>query len=327
LNKAIHKVLIVGSGWVGRQVAARMAAFGVAVALTDKDPSVVADALQWMQHCGFSTPPLTMEHGPQPAIASDSSWSVSNVVSSSDATGQFLDAGTLVPWLERVEPFPAIDQLTREQLEVWQPDLAIECVPEQLSLKKRVLRTLSNLVPETCIIASNTSYFVPSVLSQFVKHPERFAHLHFHVPVLRESVADIVGCSSTSPDVLHSLSVLCQRIGQYPLVLKREHPGYVFNWLLQSVLKAAMELVALDVVDVEEVDRSWKSVTGMPLGPFGMMDQIGLDVIEQVLSNSRWVAPPEVDTQQLLAVLRPLIQEGRLGTKSGSGFYNYQGED
>jgi 3-hydroxybutyryl-CoA dehydrogenase len=98
----------------------------------------------------------------------------------------------------------------------------------------------------------------------------------------------------------------------------------VFNWLLQAVLKAALELVALDVVDSDDVDRSWKAVTGMQVGPFGMMDQIGLDVIDQVLSNARWAVPPTVSQEQLLAILRPLVEKGKLGIKSGAGFYDYQ---
>jgi hypothetical protein len=228
------------------------------------------------------------------------------------------------PWLQFVSTLPAMQDLTKEQLHQWQPDLAIECVPEQLSLKKRVLRQLSDLLPDKCIIASNSSYFVPSVLSQFVRLPERFAHLHFHVPVLRQSVADIVGCSQTRPEVLQQLRQLAERIEQYPLMLRHEHPGYVFNWLLQAVLKAALELVALDVVDSDDVDRSWKAVTGMQVGPFGMMDQIGLDVIDQVLSNARWAVPPTVSQEQLLAILRPLVEKGKLGIKSGAGFYDYQ---
>jgi 3-hydroxybutyryl-CoA dehydrogenase len=217
-----------------------------------------------------------------------------------------------------------LDEFTHGQLVAWRPQLILECVSEQLSLKKRILRRISELAPDDCIVASNTSYFVPSVLSKFVSRPERFAQLHFHVPVLRDSVVDIVGCEHTSSEVLELLVDLAKRAGQYPLLLRREHPGYVFNWLLQAVLKAALELVAKDVVDVKDVDRSWKSVTGMSIGPFGMMDQIGLDVIDQVLSNARWAPPNPITDQQLLEIIRPLIEHGKLGIKSGCGFYDYR---
>ena len=305
-------------------MAARLASYGVSVALTDKDVQSINDAIQWMRTShGLAERPLTVSHPITPPSTADASSICSDYSTSSDSSSALPDENS-PEWLHRVTQFGVIHQLTAEYVHSWQPELTIECVPEQLSLKKRVLRKICELVPDECIITSNTSYFVPSLLAQFVRRSERFAHLHFHVPVHRQSVADIAGCSETSAEVLVRLVELCERIEQHPLVLRRGHPGYIFNWLLQSLLKAALELASLDVADVEDIDRSWKSVTGMPVGPFGMMDQIGLDVIDQVLSNSRWAEPLKSDTQQLLSVLRPLIQAGKLGTKSGAGFYEYE---
>ncbi len=316
--QSIDRVLIIGAGWVGRQVAARFAMSGVDIGLIDRSFQVAEQAYEWIKNSAFE-------------VDSPHAFSQSAQI---DDIGANIESGSSAPeisinpsdqsWLQHVKLLPAIQELTKEQIQQWQPKLALECVPEQLTLKKRVLRQLSELLPENCIIASNSSYFVPSVLSQFVQHPERFAHIHFHVPVLRQSVADIVGCPQTRPEVLQQLEELARRIEQYPLLLRREHPGYVFNWLLQAVLKAALELVALDVVDADDVDRSWKAVTGMQVGPFGMMDQIGLDVIDQVLSNARWASPPTVTEEQLLAILRPFVQQGKLGVKTGAGFYDYQ---
>lgn len=309
----IERVVIVGAGWVGRQVAAKMASVGVQVGLVDRSREITEAALDWMTRCSQQDDPLNIGAVEQnnPTVHPSSAKMVT-------------DRRTPTPaWLVNLEILPAIDDLDRSKLEQWKPDLILESVSEQLSLKKRILRKLSDVAPRETIIASNSSYFVPSVLSQFVSAPERFAHLHFHVPVMRETVADIVGCESTKPEVLERLSELSNRMGQEPLLLRHEHPGYVFNWLLQAVLKAALELVAADVVDPADVDRSWKSVTGMPLGPFGMMDQIGLDVIDQVLSNARWVEPSKITTEQLLQVIRPLIAEGRLGVKSAAGFSEY----
>lgn len=305
----IQRVLIVGAGWVGRQVAAKIAASNIDVALVDRSLEVVQEAIEWISHCTKADDPLNL-HASEPHHQDADPKSADN---------------PKPDWIKRVTALAPLAELTRESLAEWQPDLALECVSEQLSLKKRILRRLSELVSDDCIIASNSSYFVPSVLCQFVERPDRFAHLHFHVPVLRETVADIVGCQQTNAQVLKSLAEFSRRMGQYPLMLRHEHPGYVFNWLLQAVLKAALELVANDVVDAADVDRSWKSVTGMPLGPFGMMDQIGIDVIDQVLSNARWAPPLSVSDQQLLDVIRPLIQQGKLGVKSGAGFYDYRG--
>lgn len=315
----IERVLVVGAGWVGRQVAAKLAASGLFVGLIDRSAEIAGSAREWMKNCVGDQNPFKV-HSADLSTAMDSGQSAGNA-ESSQAT--HVNPVPEPAWMAMVSTLAGFDELTQEEVLAWQPQLVLECVSEQLSLKKRVLRRICELVPADCIVASNTSYFVPSVLSKFVTCPNRFAQLHFHVPVLRDSVADIVGGEQTSVEVLDQLMELARRVGQFPLLLRREHPGYVFNWLLQAVLKAALELVALDVVDAGDVDRSWKSVTGMSVGPFGMMDQIGLDVIDQVLSNARWATPISITDQQLLAILRPLIEQGKLGVKTGSGFYEY----
>ncbi len=277
--------MVVGAGWVGRQIAARMAQHGITTWIFDRQSSVSEQALDWVRSIQNET-----IDSDSLAVAKDGSW---------------------------VHRFQVAANLAQPA------DLVIESVPEQVSLKKRVLRDISQNQPASTIIASNSSYFTPSLLHRFVDSPERFAHFHFHFPVVRQSVTDLVGCEQTSPLVLDRLAKLADRIGQPALRLKREHPGYVYNWLLQSVLKSALELVSKGVVSTEEVDRSWKAVSGMPLGPFGIMDLIGLDVIEQVLSNARWAEADHTDLEQLIAVLSRPISQGHLGRKTGQGFYKY----
>ncbi|MFO0942693.1 MAG: 3-hydroxyacyl-CoA dehydrogenase NAD-binding domain-containing protein, partial [Pirellulales bacterium] len=286
----IERVLIVGAGWVGRQVGAKMAASGISVGLVDRTQAVCIDAIEWMKGCSNQDDPLNLKCSNASPTNVEKNTAKNTATAHGTNTVQQVDPATpptkanTPAWIESVLAFPELVELVNaapkakqfsvhhwsrsehrlEKLEVtsldqWKPDLVLECVSEQLSLKKRVLRSISQIVPAECIIASNSSYFVPSVLCQFVDRPERFAHFHFHVPVMRETVADIVGCEVTSPDVLESLADLSRRVGQYPLMLRHEHPGYVFNWLLQAVLKAALELVAADVVDPEDVDRSWCS--------------------------------------------------------------------
>ena len=281
----IERVMIVGAGWVGRQIGARMAQHGVRVWLFDRYPAVAEQALLWMQSIVHEAIESSSQH-----VTRD--------------------------WLPNV----AIAE------EISQPDvqLVIESVPEQLSLKKRVLSEIALNHPAPTLIASNSSYFTPSILSKFVSSPERFAHFHFHVPVQHESVADIVGSEATDSTVIDRLAELSFRIGQAPLMLRRENPGYVFNWLLQALLRASLELVAKDVVDPVDVDRSWKAVTNMPLGPFGIMDRIGLDVIEQVLSNARWAENDSVSLDRLIEVLQDPLSQGHLGFKTQQGFYDYR---
>ena len=187
-----------------------------------------------------------------------------------------------------------------------------------------MLKSWSRCLPADTILASNSSYFPPSVLCRFVERPQRFAHFHFHAPVLRDSACDICGGPETEPWVIERLGQVCQTIGHRPIVLRNEHPGYIFNWLLQSVLRAALELTARDVADVDQIDDAWRAVTGMPSGPFQIMDQIGLDVVEQSLANARWSQMESVAIDRLLEILADRTQRGCLGVKTGEGFYKYE---
>lgn len=289
-------MLIVGAGWIGRQVGLRMAICGLRVNLVDKKDQVLSDARRWMDESSelYLTSILA-----SPALA-------------------HLSRDVAHQWASRV----GFDQSTEHLID--DTTVVLECVSEQLGLKRRVLRDFSQQFPKNTIIASNSSYFTPSTLAEFVNEPQRFAHWHFHVPLHRSSIADVVGHPGTEPWVLERLTELTKVIDHYPLRLRREQPGYVFNWLLQSVLRSALELAARDVADIEDIDRAWKTVSGMPIGPFAMMDNIGLDVIEQVLANARWAESEAVPIDQLLAVLRKPISEGHLGVKSGRGFYEHE---
>lgn len=285
--KSIDKVLVVGAGWVGRQIAARFSLHGVHSFLSDSKSEVVADAIDWIKN-----------------VHAESASEYSN-------SSAYIAA-------------PTVNELDETWAQGQDIDLVLECVPEQVSIKKRVLRKLSSVFPSPIIIASNSSYFVPSLLGNYVESSERFANIHFHVPVLKDSVVDIVGCQDTDAEVLDKLKELTLRVKHEPLMLRNEHPGYIFNWILQAVLKSSLELAALDVADPEDIDKSWKAVTGMPVGPFGIMDRIGLDVVEQVLANSKWSQVPEADVDAMRAILTKLVDEGQLGVKSGSGFYEYE---
>jgi 3-hydroxybutyryl-CoA dehydrogenase len=302
-------VLIVGAGWIGRQVGLRMAICGVHVSFVDRLPGVLDEARSWMS----SSANLYIE-----SILDRAGQNADGGVSQLNPVHAALSRDTASTWASRVRfESSASDLVERVQV-------VLECVPEQITLKRRILRDFSQQFPKTTIIASNSSYFTPSTLARFVEAPERFAHWHFHVPLHRSSIVDISGHPATEPWVLERLQSLTEQIDQYPLRLRHEHPGYVFNWLLQSLLRSALELVARDVVDIAEIDRAWKAVSGMPIGPFAMMDNIGLDVIEQVLANARWDEAQPVAIDKLLAILREPIARGDLGVKTGRGFYEHE---
>jgi len=322
----IETVLVVGAGWTGRQIAARLAQFGVKVWIRDRDAQTNAAALEWIASLPALADDGTVEdigHGSlfSAAATNDVSGQATKSTRHSDLDPDHFVQNVRLDVTESLDG--ESDSNGKAADFARHIDLVIECVPEQVSIKKRTLRKLAEEFPPPTILCSNSSYFVPSLLGEFVKARTHFAHLHFHVPVLRSSVVDVSPHADTDPQVVRLLSDLVERIGHEPLVLSNEHPGYIFNWLLQSVLSAALQLRAADIASPEMIDQSWKSVTGMPIGPFGIMDQIGLDVIEQVLQNAKWSDHQAASVAQLLEIIRPLVDGGKLGTKTGAGFYSY----
>ena len=283
----IASVLIVGAGWNGRQIAAQCVAHGVRTYLTDNREETMEASMRWIA-----------EH--VASMVAEQKWPTESSLRCREM-------------LSAVEP----SELGRVDV-----DLSIECVHEQISAKRRVLRDLSETLAASTLIASNSSYFTPSMLNKFVQHPQRFAHLHFHSPVWTATVVDIVPGPEASPDVTERLRKFALQIGQTPIVQTVENPGYIFNWILQAMLKSSLELVERQVATPEDIEMSWKKITGMQVGPFGMMDLIGIDLIHQVLSNARWLGDYD-ETQKLIDVLQPWLDRGELGVKTGQGFFDY----
>ncbi|XZE18452.1 3-hydroxyacyl-CoA dehydrogenase NAD-binding domain-containing protein [Pirellulaceae bacterium SH449] len=281
----IQTVLVIGAGWVGRQIVLQLAAFGVQVYWFDQFPAALNNGLDWLRGNGATIP-------------SECGW-----------------RSDINEILSHVE---IVDDLTKVSSNI---ALVIESVTEQSSAKRKVLSTVSKQFPQA-IIASNSSYFTPSVLQRFVERPNRFAHFHFHVPVWKTRLVDIAACPETDAHTIVRLEELSNRIEQKPLVQLIENPGYVFNWMLKGLIQSSLQLVQRGVTTPENVDMAWKSVTGMPIGPFGMMDQIGLDLVYQTMSAGRFVDGDEV-WSPLMELLDPYIEAGHLGVKTGSGFYVY----
>jgi 3-hydroxybutyryl-CoA dehydrogenase len=281
----MNKLLIVGAGWVGRQIAAQAIYHGVGTVLLDKSTNILNDAEEWIQRHLRS---LNSDPNSHPSSKTFGSLQMT----------------------ARLDQLP--DDLT----------VALESVPEQISLKRRCLTELSERLPPNVVLASNSSYFTPSMLAKYVRHPERFLHWHFHVPVWITRLVDVVPCPQTLPDAIERIQHLSQTMEQEPVYEPVEHPGYLFNWMLQALLKAALELSRKGVADPQTIDHVWRTVSHMPLGPFQIMDQIGVDTIHQVMSNARW-ADASVPLQDLIDCLEPILAEGRLGVKSGHGFYDY----
>ena len=196
-------------------------------------------------------------------------------------------------------------------------DIISESVTEELPLKRQVWAQFSALAPAKTIFTTNTSYLLPSMLVDSVDRPALFCAFHFH-DVFMAKVVDIMPHPGTSEEVICLLEDFGRALKQVPVIVRKENPGYIFNFMLMAVLGAAGKLKTMDVASIEDIDKSWMVNWHMPAGPFGIMDSIGLDTAWHVTNNL-----PDASSQAFAALLKTYVDAGKLGEKTGEGFYKY----
>jgi len=201
-------------------------------------------------------------------------------------------------------------------------DLLSESVPENPELKRKVFAQLSGLCPSRTIFTTNTSTLLPSMFAEATGRPAQFAALHFHGLPWGSNVVDIMPHPGTSSETIELLYAFAERIGQIPIVLKKESHRYVFNAMFDGLLGAALTLVRTRIASVEDIDRAWMGCMKMPRGPFGMLDGVGLDTAWEI--SQYWAKELDDPERQAIAdFLREYVDKGWLGIKSGRGFYSY----
>ena len=199
-------------------------------------------------------------------------------------------------------------------------DLISESVFERLDEKRSVHTLIDAVAPPHAIQTTNTSYFLVSELVDAVQRSDRFAALHSHLGAL---LFDIVPGPETRPAVTQALVDYVTSLGGTPLVLDHEHRGYVFNAINAELLAMALRLVVEDRATPQSVDAVWMQATAAPMGPFGMMDLFGLDLL-----LDRWHEKGEREEREamrpaVVSLLEARVGDGAAGMKSGRGFYTY----
>ena len=202
-------------------------------------------------------------------------------------------------------------------------DLLSESVPEIVSVKREVFERFNKLCPKHTIFTTNTSVLLPSWLAKSTGRPERFLALHTNNPIFITKTADIMGHPGTAKEVISITIEFSRRIGLTPIVLDKEHPGYITNALLLALINKALELVVNGIATPQQVDKSWMKTMKIRIGIFGIMDSIGLDVG----LGLREQHAKKTGDKQAMAIYEYLktnfVDKGHLGVKTGQGFYKY----
>ena len=202
-------------------------------------------------------------------------------------------------------------------------DLVSESLPEDPALKGRVLAQFNTLCPPQAIFTTNTSSLLPSQFARASGRPARLIALHFHPPVWTSNIADVMPHKRTDPQVTAIVTDFARRIGQVPIHVQKERRGYVFNSMYGALNHQALALAANGVSSVEDIDRAWMGVLGVPIGPFGLMDTVGLDTLWHILDY--WARRVFVLRQfrRNADFVKKYVDRGHLGTKTAHGFYTY----
>jgi len=196
--------------------------------------------------------------------------------------------------------------------------LVVEAIPERLELKVQMFGQLDELAPADAILASNSSSYASRMFLDKVHHPERVLNIHFYMPP-KQNAVDIMSCGKTDRSVLDFVLDTLPHFGLYPFEARRESTGFIFNRVWAAVKRESLEVVAEGVSTPQDVDQMFQLNTG-GAGPFRMMDQVGLDVVLDIEEHYCAEHPEYPEGPRRL--LRSYLQQGRLGVKSGAGFYD-----
>jgi 3-hydroxybutyryl-CoA dehydrogenase len=200
-------------------------------------------------------------------------------------------------------------------------DIVIEAVPEDMNLKKSIFTELDRSCPRHTILCSNTSCLSVTELAEATNRPDRVIGTHFLSPVPPSKLLEIVRSDRTNRETLETVKEFGLSLGKEILIAK-DTPGFIFNYLLLALTGAAVHLLENGVASAEDIDKSMTLGLGHPIGPLALADFNGLDIGYMVScamykrSKDPCLAPS--------VIMKKMVESGRLGRKTGEGFYKYK---
>jgi len=235
---------------------------------------------------------------------------------------KFLDGGVSKGKMTKEEAEAIFGRLrpVTDLQELRSSDLVVEAVTENLKVKEEVFKTLDAVCPEHTLLSSNTSSLSIVEMAAFTKRPDRFLGLHFFNPVPLMKLVEVVKTVRTSPATVEAGLAFARKLGKTP-ILAKDSPGFVVNLLLVPYLLDAIRALEKGVASVEDIDTGMKLGTGYPMGPFTLLDFVGLDTTYYIAN----IMFDEFKSPQYAAptLLKRMVHAGYHGRKSGTGFYDY----
>jgi 3-hydroxybutyryl-CoA dehydrogenase len=281
----MKRIAVIGAGTMGRGIGQAVALAGYKVILYDVDEETAQSAMQ--------------------AIVR----SIENGVSLDK-----VDAGDAAAARESILPTARLETATKATL-------IIEAVPEDLALKKRLFHQLDALAGPEAILASNTSSLSINALAGVTSKPARVIGMHFFNPAHIMELVEVVGADDTADETVAAAVDFVHSIGKTP-VYCRDTPGFIVNRVARPFYGEAFRLLGEQAAEVQTIDRVIKSL-GFPMGPFELVDLIGCDV-NYAVTESVYESYFHEPKYRPHPIQRKMVESGRLGRKSGRGFYDYR---
>ncbi|RKP14183.1 hydroxyacyl-CoA dehydrogenase [Piptocephalis cylindrospora] len=292
----IERVTVIGSGLMGSGIAQVVAAAGIQATLVDvseqaldKGRGIITASLKRMARKKFPDSPKDQESLVEETL--------SRVHVSTNAEEAASNAG-----------------------------LVVEAIVENLEVKKKLFSSLDRVAPASTIFASNTSSLPITDIASATGRADRFAGLHFFNPVPQMKLVEVIRTDATSQETIDALFSLCFRLKKAPVGCA-DTPGFIVNRLMVPYMMEAIRLVERGDASPEDVDTAMKYGAGYPMGPFELMDVVGLDTLK-FITDGWYNDTASLQGKALAApshMLNHLVKQGKYGRKSGEGFYSYNG--
>jgi 3-hydroxyacyl-CoA dehydrogenase len=215
--------------------------------------------------------------------------------------------------LERIKTTVSLEEATKDV------DFVIEAIPEKLKLKQQVFKEIDGYAPSHAILATNTSALPITEIAVATNRPEKVVGMHFFSPPQMMRLCEVIKGDKTNDETLNTTIELGKKFGKEVVVCKKDIPGFIANRITTAGSNLVAWMVYKGEYTVEEVDAATIHKAGMPMGMFGLMDFVGIDVGGSVAKfmDERWPG------YEMCPLLKEKIEKGELGVKTGKGFYTY----